>query len=137
MFSGPNTTLQIFGNPPHGFSHVQDLVNTDATPWLPSSTKYVRCPRSLLSMLCGVPTPFVTLVHKLCTVYPPPSIRFFCAVSPLMQFLSTLALSWILSKIEKLASSSFQDKTQLNLYSQVWHSHLSLYRKILKDNEIK
>ena len=24
----------LFGNPPHGFSHVRDLVNTDATPWM-------------------------------------------------------------------------------------------------------
>ena len=32
MFSVPNTTLPIFGNPPHRFSYMQDLVNTDATP---------------------------------------------------------------------------------------------------------
>ena len=48
------------------------------------STKYVRCPPSHLSMLCGVPTPCVTLVNKVCAVSPPPSIHFFCAVSPPM-----------------------------------------------------
>ena len=28
MFSGPNTTLPIYGNPPHGFLHVRDLAHT-------------------------------------------------------------------------------------------------------------
>ena len=32
FFSGPNTNQPCFGNLPHGFSHLQDLVNTDATP---------------------------------------------------------------------------------------------------------
>ena len=79
-----------------------------------------------LSMLCGVPTPIVPLINKVCAVSPPPSIRFFCAVSPPMQFFPSLSLSWILSKIENLASSSLQDKVQLNLYPRVWHSQLSL-----------
>ena len=33
-----------------------------------------------------------------------------------------LDLSWILSKLENVASSSLQDETKLNFYPQVWHS---------------
>ena len=32
IFAGPNTTRPCYGNPPHGFSHLRDLVNADATP---------------------------------------------------------------------------------------------------------
>ena len=35
---------------------------------------------------------------------------------------NTLALSWILSKIENLASSNLQDEAKLNFYPRVWHS---------------
>ena len=31
--------------------------------------------------MCGVPTPFVPLIKKVCAVPPPSSIHFFCAVS--------------------------------------------------------
>ena len=88
-----------------------------------------------LSMLCGVPTPIVPPINKVCAVSPP--IFLCCAVSPphvlllstkyvrcpplpvyifsvrcppQCSFFFTLALSWILSKIENLASSSLQDK---------------------------
>ena len=54
-----------------------------------------------LSMLCSVPTPFVPLIKKVCAMSPPSST---CNSVP------HLALSWILSKVENLASSSLQDE---------------------------
>ena len=76
----------------------------------------------------GVP-PYWHPVQKICAVSPPPRIHFLCTVSLPIQFcaLDTLDLSQILSKIENLASSSFQDETKLNLYPRVWHSQLSLF----------
>ena len=35
-----------------------------------------------LSMLCNVPIPIVPLINKICAVFPPSTIDFFCAVSP-------------------------------------------------------
>ena len=69
------------------------------------STKYVRCPPSHLSMLCGVPTPCVTLVNKVCAVSPLPVYFFSSSVSWLH-----LAMYWILSKVEYLSSFSLQDE---------------------------
>ena len=75
--------------------------------------------------MCGVP-PYWHPVQKICAVSPPPGIHFFCAVSPPSPIyfcaLNDLALSWILSKIKNLASSSLQDEAKLNLYPRVWHS---------------
>ena len=51
-------------------------------------------------MLCGVPTPFVPLIKNVCAVSPP------CNSVPLPH----LALSWILSKVENLASSNLSDE---------------------------
>ena len=65
------------------------------------SFNVVRCPHPLCSThqegMCGVP-PF--------------QYKFFCAVSPPCNSvpLPHLALSWILSKVENLASSSLQDE---------------------------
>ena len=51
FFSGPNTTLPCFENPAHGFSHMRDLVNTDATPWLQLQHKTSYCDFILVNLL--------------------------------------------------------------------------------------
>ena len=84
-------------------------------------------------MLCGVPiqivphqqgmcvvpppslfllsTPIVPSIKKVCAVSPTSSVCFFCAVSPhrISVPLPHSAMSWILSKVQNLSSSSLQD----------------------------
>ena len=64
-------------------------------------------------LMCGVP--YWPPVQKVCVVPPPPSYWH-----PVQKICT--ALSWILSKIENLASSSLQDESKLILYPRVWHS---------------
>ena len=92
--------------------------------------------------MCGVPPPSFYVVRcphpmcysrqqSMCGVPPSQYTFFLCGVPPNVVFFSTVALSWILSKIENLASSSLQDKALLNLYPRVWHSQLTLLYIIL------
>ena len=81
--------------------------------------------------MCGVPPPekLAPCSENMCGVHPSRHTLFLCGVlPPPIQFcaLNTLPLSWILSKIENLSSSSLQDEAKLNLYPRVWHSQLSL-----------
>ena len=77
--------------------------------------------------MCGAVSPLPLLApcsENMCGVHPP-CIHFFVRCRPppgLVLCLEHLALSWILSKIENLASSSLQDEVKLNLYPLVWHS---------------
>ena len=86
------------------------------------SVNVVRCPHPICSThqegMCGVP-PF--------------QYKFFCAVSPPCNSvpLPHLTLSWILSKVENLESSSLQDEA--NFCLRVWHSQLSFYYVFSKD----
>ena len=86
---------------------------------VPTPIRYVQCPHlnnvcavsppssiCFLSKLCGVPTPFVPLIKKVCAVSSLPVQFFQCNSVPLPH----LALSWILSKVENLESSSLQDE---------------------------
>ena len=85
-------------------------------PYWPLFREYVQSPPLLARCsenMCGVPPSRYTL--------------FLCGVPPQFSSVPTLALSWILSKIENLASSSLQDKVYLNMYPRVWHSQLSLF----------
>ena len=78
-------------------------------------------------MLCGVPTPFVPLIKKVCAVSPPSSTNFSVRCPPLCNSvpLPHLALSWILSKVENLESSSLQDEaTHLFFFSVLFDPSL-------------
>ena len=92
----------------------------------PAAHLFLADPMTIGSLFwCAVPPPIGPLfriyvwcpslpVYTFSVWCPPPKI-LFCA-------LNTLALSWILSKIENLTSSSLQDEAKLNLYPRVWHS---------------
>ena len=69
-------------------------------------TKYVRCPHPILHVYDFPITQLLPPQKSMCRV-PPLCKHFFCTVSPpqiYFSYLNTLALSWIMSKIENLAS---------------------------------
>ena len=97
----PPTRSPSFSN--RSYYYWEPVLMCGVSPFWALFRKYVRCPPPLSApcseYMCGVP---------------PSRYKLFCAVSP-RQFSSVpLTLSWILSEIENLASSSLQDEAKLN-----------------------